>query len=332
MIFVLCIGSLSACTKVRFTKGFGKDEVFRIENESCNLSEMMVYLTTTQNQYESVYGEEIWNTNFNEITLTDNVKDTVLAKIAQIKTMYLLAKSKEITLTEEENALVEVAAKEYYNSLNETERTLMGVDLDTIKKLYNQYAMADKVYLDIIQDINPEISDDEARTITVQHILAYKQPEGATTNPETSKAQAYQKALDAQQKAVAGEQTFEELATKYSEDENITISFGKGVMEAEIEQASFQLETNEISPVIETETAYHVMKCITTFNREETDANKLKIVEQRRKEAFAQEYDVFVNSLVRSLNEEVWENVAFIHDTKVTTLNFFDTYMAHFTE
>ena len=74
------------------------------------------------------------------------------------------------------------------------------------------------------------------------------------------------------------------------------------------------------------------MKCITTFNREETDANKLKIVEQRRKEAFAQEYDVFVNSLVRSLNEEVWENVAFIHDTKVTTLNFFDTYMAHFTE
>lgn len=331
-IFVLCIGSLSACTKVRFTKGFDKDEVFRIENESCNLAEMMVYLTTTQNQYESVYGEEIWNTNFNEITLTDNVKDTVLAKIAQIKTMYLLAKSKNITLTEEENALVEVAAKEYYNSLNEAERTLMGVDLDTIKKLYNQYAMADKVYLDIIQDINPEISDDEARTITVQHILANKQPEGATTNPETAKAQAYQKALDAQQKAVAGEQTFEELATKYSEDENITISFGKGVMEAEIEQASFLLETNEISPVIETESAYHVIKCITTFNREETDANKLKIVEQRRKEAFAQEYDVFVNSLVRSLNEELWDKVAFIHDTKVTTSNFFDTYMAYFTE
>ena len=332
MAFVLCIGSLTACTKVRFTKGFDKDEVFRIENESCHLPEMMVYLTTTQNQYESVYGEEIWNTDFNQITLTENVKEIVLAKIAQIKTMYLLAKSKDTTLTEEENALVEVVAKEYFASLNETEVSLMGVNLDTIKKLYHQYAMANKVYQEIIQDINPEISDDEARTITVQHILANKQPEGATTNPETAKAQAYQKASEAQQKATAGEQTFEELATKYSEDENITLSFGKGVMEPEIEQASFQLETNEISPVIETESAYHVIKCITTFNREETDANKLKIVEQRRKEAFAQEYDVYVNSLVRSLNDEVWENVDFIHDSKVTTSNFFDTYMKHFTE
>ena len=31
--------------------------------------------------------------------------------------------------------------------------------------------LADKVYRQIISDINPEISDDEARTITVQHIL-----------------------------------------------------------------------------------------------------------------------------------------------------------------
>lgn len=75
---VLCIGllaamELTACgkdsgkpgTKVVFTTGAGKDEVFRIEDEVCNRQEMMVYLTTTQNQYEAVYGTQIWDTSLN---------------------------------------------------------------------------------------------------------------------------------------------------------------------------------------------------------------------------------------------------------------------------
>lgn len=81
-------------TKVVFTTGFGKNEVFRIGDESCSKAEIMIYLTTIQNQYANVYGTEIWNTSLNGVTLEDNVKETVLARIAQIKTMYLLAKEK----------------------------------------------------------------------------------------------------------------------------------------------------------------------------------------------------------------------------------------------
>ena len=106
---------LTACggddgTKVVFTTGLGKNEVFRIGDESCSKAEIMIYLTTTQNQYANVYGTEIWNTSLNGVTLEDNVKETVLARIAQIKTMYLLAKEKEVTLDEAEEAKVVKAA------------------------------------------------------------------------------------------------------------------------------------------------------------------------------------------------------------------------------
>lgn len=47
-------------TKVVLTTGFDKDEIFRIETISCTVPEVMVYLTNAQNQYESVYGSEIW--------------------------------------------------------------------------------------------------------------------------------------------------------------------------------------------------------------------------------------------------------------------------------
>ena len=339
---VLALSTLTACgdndggTKVVFTTGFGKDEVFRIGDESCTKAELMVYLTTTQNQYESVYGTEIWNTSLNGVTLEENVKETVLAKIAQIKTMYLLALEKELSLDEQEEELVKQAAEEYFQSLNEVEIEQMGVELKTIETLYREYALADKVYQHIIQDVNPEISDDEARTITVQHIFIRTwTTDGSGTRiaySDTAKQAAYEKALEIREQAVDGEHDFMELASKYSEDSNITYSFGKGEMDEAYETAAFMLETDEVSQVVETEVGYHIIKCLNTFNREETDANKLKIVEERKNEVFGQEYDQFVETLVRNLNQTLWDEIVLIHNSEVTTVSFFDVYAKYFSE
>lgn len=339
----LTCGMLTACgredgsgTRVVFTTGFGKDEIFRIGDESCRKGELMVYLTTTQNQYENVYGAEIWNTSLDDVTLEENVKETVLARIAQIKTMYLLAKEKGITLDEQEEEKVTAAAAEYFQSLKETEVEQMGVEAKTIENLYREYAMANKVYQYIIQDVNPEISDDEARTITVQHIFIRTWSLDTDGNrvpySESAKQAAYEKACEIREMAVDGEHDFAELASKYSEDSNITHSFGKGELDEAYETAAFMLETDEVSQVVETETGYHIIKCLNTFNREETDANKLKIVEQRRKEVFGQEYDRFVETLVRNLNQKLWDEVTLLHDSEVTTSNFFEVYAKYFPE
>lgn len=53
----------AASTRVVLTTGFDKDEVFRIDSESCRIPEILVYLTNTQNQYEQVYGPQIWETD-----------------------------------------------------------------------------------------------------------------------------------------------------------------------------------------------------------------------------------------------------------------------------
>ena len=115
-------------TKVVLTTGFEKDEIFRIETSTCKLSELMVYLTTIQNRYESVYGKEIWETIADGVTLEENVKNIALAQIAQIKTMNLMAQKYEVELDEEERARAENAAKAYYDTLGEREIELMGVN------------------------------------------------------------------------------------------------------------------------------------------------------------------------------------------------------------
>lgn len=339
-ILMLLLLLLSGCknkgtdTKVVLTTGFDKNEIFRIENISCTLPEVMVFLTNTQNQYESVYGEEIWSTNLDGVTLEENVKETVLAQLAQIKTMNLLARQHGVTLDEEEKQKAAKAAEEYFSSLNETEIESMQITEKDIENLYLEYALADKVYEYIIKDINPEISDDEARTITVEHILFKTSVMDGTGKKieysESEKSETYQKAEKVLKLAREEDSDFEKLILEYSEDETGTYSFGKGEMEEAFEEAAFNLETGEISDIIETSHGYHIIKCISTFNREETDANKVKIVEKRKEEVFGQEYEAFVASLTRDLNEELWEEVSFIRDENVKTTDFFTIYNNYF--
>lgn len=340
LILCMLIPQLSACgskdsdgVNVVLTTGFDKDEIFRIDQASCTLPEIMTYLTNIQNQYEKIYGAEIWNADLGSITLEDNVKDIALAQIAQIKTMNLMAKQYDVTLSEKEEQQVENAAKTYFDSLNETETEAMGVDEETIESLYREYALADKVYQYIIKDINPEISDDEARTITVQYILLKTYAMDGTGKKieytQKAKEDAYNTACEVWEKAAAGED-FDELIRRYSEDDKSTCSFGKGEMDTAFEEAAFNLGTGEISDVVETQSGYQIIKCISAFNKEETDSNKVKIIEQRRAEVFGQEYNTFVDNLTRKLNEELWSSVHFIHDENVTTLSFFDVYNSYF--
>lgn len=322
-----------ANTKIVLTTGFDKDEVFRIDRMSCKLPEVMVYLTNTKNQYEQALGSRIWQTSYEGRTLGENLKETVLARIARIKAMNLLAEKYGISLSDEESAKAAKAAGQYYESLSDRERQLLAVDEKLLCAMYKEYALAGKVYEYLIADINPEISDDEARTITVQHILikTYSMNEEGerVPYPDQARATAYKKACEVLQRARDGED-FMSLVTEYSEDGNSSYSFGKGTMDTAFEEAAFNLGTDEISDIVETEHGYHIIKCISTFDRDETDRNKVKIVEQRRKEVFNEEYSGFVEGLARSLNEELWDTVELIDDAEVTTSSFLDVYQKVF--
>ena len=344
LIFILCfvlLFGLTACgsnadgTKVVLTTGFGRNEVFRIEDESCQTPEIMVYLTNIQNRYEKVYGSQIWDTQIDGITLEENVKEMALAKIAQIKAMTLLAKKHNVTLNDSEEQTVRDAAAQYYDSLNDTEIEKMGITQDTIVELYREYALSEKLYHYLIKDINPEISDDEARTITVEHILikTYTLDENGELVEDTdyAKSEELSRAKEICELAKSGE-NFDDLVEKYNEDDTSIYSFGKGEMEPEFEEAAFNLGTDEISDVVTTRFGYHIIKCISTFNREVTDANKIKIVEERREEVFGDEYDSFVASLTRNLNKELWNQITFIHDDNVSTSDFFEVFNSHFKE
>lgn len=325
--------SINRDTKIVLTTGFTKDEVFRIETASCYKKEVMVYLTNLQNQYEQVYGTEIWQQEQDGVTIEQSVKESVLAEIAQIKTMNLMAENYGLSLNETEQSAVEEAARTYFESLTETEREQLDVTVDTIRQLYREYALADKVYDYMIKDVNPEISDDEARTVVIQQILIRTGTQDRAGNiepyPDQQKSYAHAQAVEALRRIEAGED-FDVVAARYNEAAESTVSIRKGDRDAAYEEAAFKLGNEEISDVIETPEGYCILKCVSTLNREETDVNKVRIVEERRKEVFSKEYDSYVQTLTRHMNEELWQEITLLHNSEITTSDFFEVFAQYY--
>lgn len=338
--FLLCMGllagMLTGCgnTRVIFTTGQQKDEVFRIDREVCTVPELMVYLTTTQRQYENAYGEEIWNAVWKGVSFGENVKENVLEKIAQIKTMNLMAKKRKVTLDETEQEKVKKAAARYLNSLSTEEKDAMQIQTKVVEKLYTEYALANKVYQQIIGAVDPEISDDEARTVSIQRIAFYKWKKNADGVREeldaSAKNELYLKACEVREMACGPEWDFAELAGKYSDDHTLNYSVGKEDVDAEVARIIFDLETREISEVIETATGYYIVKCISTFDKSKTEENKKRLIEKRKNDTFGEEYEAFLDSLVRRINDSVWEEVSFLKVEKKTNTDFFQIYEEFF--
>lgn len=330
-----CIFALTACgnEKVVFTAGFGKNEVFRVGKEEADITELTLYLTNIANQYEQVYGAELWDISVSEdgsVTMLDRCKELALARLSQVKAMKLLAEEYKITLDEEEAAQVTQAAEKYLATLSEGEKAALGIEKeDIVGQIYTEKLLADKLYAYLIRDVNPEISDDEARIITVQHILlkTYTLDEhgNRVELDDAAKGKVYEKAAEIRDMALEGE-SFDALISKYSEDSKGTYSFGMGEMEESFEEAAYALATDEISGIITTSHGYHIIKCISTLDREQTDLNKKKMLVSRKQEVFGDTYNQFVAQLDKQANTELFAALSIPDSEIVDTAELFTIY------
>lgn len=310
---LLMSAAVSGCkignTEVIVSSGVGRNEVFKIKDEVCTVSEARVFLTNYQNIYATMYGVDLWKHKFKNNELEKYIKELTVSQMAQIMAMDFLAQEKEIALSEEEKEQVEEAAKVYYDSLNDAEKEYMQVSERDIEKLYSRYGLANKLYMHLTGDVNAEVSDDEARVMEAMQIYVQ----------DKKKANEIEKQLK-------NGADFVSLAGMHNEAAEIEIAFGRKDVPKEVEEIVFSLEKEEVSGKIPVENGWYFMKCINNYNQELTDANKSVILEERRKEAFDDVYKNYLKELPSEFNEKVWKEVKVEKDKKITTDSFFKVY------
>ncbi|SDI95395.1 foldase protein PrsA [Lachnospiraceae bacterium G41] len=327
---LLAVVLMTACDKtVVVTGGFAEGEVFRINTLSCSRSEMNIYLTNMANAYEATFGEQIWSTSAGNTTIEDAFKETVLAKVTRIKVLNLMAKEEKISLSGDEKKSLKKAAKAYMKTLSKNEKTELGADEDLVYQMYSEYALAEKVYNSIVDEVDFEISDDDARSITVEQIFIktyHEDTHGRLTDySDAAKAEAKERALAIREKAVT-ESDFESLCALYNEEDESTHTYRRGEMPETYENVAFALEEGEISYVITTDDGYYIVKCISTYERKATNENKEAIINEAKRKAFEEKYNEFLPNVIANINEKEWGSIKIIHNADMKTDSFFDIY------
>ena len=331
LIGIMTMGSLTGClgkTKLVFTTGLSGNQLFKIGSATCTTPEIMIYLTTFYNQYVEIYGEEMWHYDFGGVSLEDHVKDVVLSKTAQIKIMNLMAKEYGITLSGEEKSRVREAAGKYYDMLKEELKDREKITEGVAEKVYLEYALANKVYETITESADMEISDDEARTVTVQMI--YFRNWKITNNEKTalndSETEAVLKKAKKVLEQIEDGADFETLATNYSDNNQILKKYARGSVDGKFEELLFSMDQGDVSGIVELQDGYYIVKCISTMDYEATQENKLVLAEKKKREAFLEAYEKIAENTYSQIRKRKWEKITLDEEIYRTDANFFDVY------
>lgn len=283
-----------------------------------SMPEMMLLVATERNRYEQIYTDEIWDVEIDSqgVTFKEHLLDQVKYFLEEVRTINLLAEENGITLTEQEKESLRRLSRDYYDKLTKADRAYIKATQGDVFNMYQEYHLANKVVEALTADINLEISDSEAKVISVMEL-------------RTDDAEAAGKAWELLQEEGAD---FYTIARTYSNSEEIVRQIGRGAQESSYDEVAFALTVDEISPVFESGDSYCILKCVSDYDEAATQERKQYLSTQRRSQAFHQIYSQFAGEHQVSFDEALFDGLVFSPEDGTTTTNFFKMYQEYITK
>lgn len=323
--------ALTGCGRVVFITGLDMDELFTVGEQRGSCRELRVYLLTMENQYREAYGEDVFSREGNE-TVGDSLKENALERLVKVKVLNQIAADKDIRLEETEIAQAAQTSARCMESLTDADLQYLRITQSTLQMMFQEYLLAAKTASTLTAGISREVSDDEARTVTVQSILIRTWGTDAAGNrvefTDQQKEEARTRAEAILKEIRDGMDnnlgiTFLEYIAKYNEGDSGTLVVSKGQADQALEEAAFEQPVNSISDVIETADGYRIIKPVATSDENQLRANKETILENRLQEAYEAAYNEAAGALDCQLRQQRWNQVELCEDEEAVFDSFF---------
>lgn len=273
-------------------------------------AEIMMIVTTERLRYEELYTDEIWQTVVDEngTTFAETLVLQIRNFMKELKTMSRMAEDNHVTLSGKERELAKQAASQYMDALGSAAESL-GIDQETAEAFYEDYWRAEKLVETLTESVNLEVSDSEAKVITVDEIVL----------SDKSAAE------DALKKVQASGSDFLTVAKEASEDPEIEKKIYRGLRGDAYEQAAYALAAGEISDVIESDGKYYILRCVNDYDEAATKTRKEEMVREKKNEAFYETYEAYAQNVHLSRDDSLWKNLK-ITDGDQTSADFFEIF------
>jgi len=274
-------------------------------------AETMVIVTTERLRYEEVYTENVWTaavdnrgTTF-ETALLSQIHDF----LRELKLMSAMAAEENIALSSMEKEKVREAAKAYMDALGGSLAAEFDLSERNMEAFYTDYLTAEKLVEQIVGGMNLEVSDSEAKVITVMEL-------------ELSDRETAEAAFSRLNEEGAD---FTSIAKEYLGDREMKKQIYYGLKGQEYETAAFSLSEGEISSVVEDSGKYYILKCVDDYNEQATRLHKEQMMREKKNEAFYSSYQAYKEENPLTGEDGVWKELSITGSPK-TTADFFDIY------
>lgn len=318
---ILIIGAFSGCGKkagksIAVEKGKAEADsiVIAVGENGVKYSKVQNYCYLMKQQYEKSFTNQVWDYPVGKTeTIGTQAKEEIVNMITQLEVICATAKSEEIKLSNDEKDEALQKAEEIMENVSDEDKKKYCLTVSDMAKLYEDNALANKMFYIATDEADTNVQDEEAKQITIQYLqLATKSvsENGVEIVLDDAEKENVKKRAQDLLKQAKKTEDFSIFAKENGDNETVERTIGKDTQELEsaVVSQAFSLETGAFSSVIEGEEGYYIVYCVNDYEQDATYAQKEKIIMERQTKMFQEKYTQWLGEYEVSISESFWNS------------------------
>lgn len=325
-IVIIMLLSCGGCSGAIVLQSGREDCVLKIGSSRVDMSELKTILLEYKDAYNrhdaDIDSAAIWKeTDESGATYEEYLLyNYVLDEIVTLEILQMLAQEGGISLTEEEEKQASKGAEAYIERLNEATKAYCYATLENAEHLMKKYALAQKTIEVLTAGKNQEVSENEARAITIQ-IMEFS---------EAAQAQEVWEQL-------LQESSFYQIYTDIFGESPKDCTITRGTLLPVLEEKAYELKSGETTGILEYQDEksgkiyYFILYCVNDYISELTKTNMEIIRNRKMTEYWMPRVEEKRDELSLYLEENRLkkENLEYADELEA---QFYDTYHEYFEE
>ncbi|MCR5099211.1 MAG: peptidyl-prolyl cis-trans isomerase [Lachnospiraceae bacterium] len=281
--------------------------------------------------YGSYMGEDMWTTDMmgTGATMEADTKESVIEELENWYVEKQNAADYNVSLSDEDTMAIEEAAKKFMSDNSEAAIEQIGATEEYVKQLLTDRTYAVRMEEAIRKEAEGkvEVTDAEAKQATISYLQFDKADAAASTadavvdavndieNGEEPSNKSEEALADAKKAAAAADFDAADTAVdvdadtfSYNPDDKAEDVDG---MPAEVIEAAKSLSEGQMSDVIETDSAYYVIRLDSKLDKVATASRKQELQEEKVTKYYEDILKGYKDKLTFTVDEKNWEKVKF---------------------
>lgn len=275
-----------------------------------------------ENYYTSLTGEtpaEFWLQQWDGGTYENYVKGNLMEDLENLYLLRQHADEYDVALTEEEEKDIAKAAADFEEDNALEAKEIVSGYAKYIQEYLELATIEEKMDAPMKEGVDEDIPDEEAAQKSLKYVyFSYNKEGDDGENESMSDDEKKEQKKNAEKFAKALKDSEEKDIDKAAKEEDLeveTVTFDSESTAPYVDfiKAADKLKENEVTDAIESDNGLYVGVLTSLFDQEATDAEKERIIRDRKDEQYDSLLEKWREETEITLNEEVWEKIGFAY-------------------